>query len=34
MGTKCMALIHRTTQVKRVLLLIELSEFKAVNYLQ
>ena len=34
MGTKCTALIHRTTQVKRVLLLIELSEFKAVIYLQ
>ena len=34
MEIKCTAPIHRTTQVKGVLLLIELSEFRAVNYLQ
>ena len=34
MEIKCMAPIHHTTQVKGVLLLIELSEFRAVNYLQ
>ena len=34
MEIKCMASIHRTTQVKGVLLPIKLSEFRAVNFLQ
>ena len=34
MAIKCMVLIHCTTQVKGVPLLIEPSKFRAVNYLQ